>query len=107
MAAHTTRIRATAPPLPHLRLPRPLRSGPVFVVMLLLDVPLAAVGMASTGLAQLENSLFAGAWFALVTTALYQSWARFLLPFVGTTFLAIVIVTLPFNSLAFVLDFWT
>src|SRR4029450_9922133 len=95
------------PGVRQLRLPRPLRSGPMFTTMILLDVPVAVVAMASTGPAQVVSGFFAGAWFALLTTALYRSWARALLPPVAAVFLAVVVAMLPFNSAAFIVDFWT
>jgi len=107
VAAHTTRLKTAGPLLPQLRLPLPIRSGPAFTTMILLAVPVAVVGMAATGVAQVVSALFAGAWFMVLTSALYNRWARLVLPGIAAAFLAVVVATLPFNSPAFVVDFWT
>jgi hypothetical protein len=74
--------------------------------MILLALPVAVVAMASSGIAQRAGALIAGAWFVLVPSALYNRWVTLALPAASGTFLVLTVAFLPFNSPAFVVDFW-
>jgi hypothetical protein len=107
VAAQSWRAKLVSGPDLHLELPPRLAAGGRFLALLLLDLPLAVVGMASVGIAQWVSGLFAGAWFILVLNALYNRWFTVALPIASGAFLIVVILALPFNSPAFIVDFWT
>jgi hypothetical protein len=75
--------------------------------MVLTALPAAVVGLAAVGPAERVSGLIAATWYGLIPGALYSRWVAFALPFVAAGFLLLTVLALPFNSPAFVVDFWT
>jgi hypothetical protein len=84
-----------------------LLAGSKFPVMYLIALPAAVVAFASVGPAQYVSALVAAAWFGLLPFTLYGRWATVALPLVSAALLVATVLALPFNSVAFVVDFWT
>jgi hypothetical protein len=82
----------------------PAWMGTVMAVTIL---PVAIAGMmASANTAKLSLG-FALAWLFLVPCAIYKRWAAMALPVVAASLLAYSVLVLPFNSAAFMIDYWT
>jgi hypothetical protein len=84
-----------------------LRPGPRFLAFFVPVLPAAVMAFASIGTAQLVSALIAVSWIVLVPAALYLRWAARLLPVLSACFLLLAVITLPFNSAAFVINLWT
>jgi hypothetical protein len=83
-----------------------LVGGPRAVVLCLVAVPPAVVALASDGWTRALSALICAVGLALVPASLF---ARRLARFVPTgagIFLLLTVLTLPFNSVAFVVDIW-
>jgi len=91
----------------HFEPPAPLAADRRFLARRLRALLPAVVGMASVGRAQWVSAAFAGAWFILALNAPYSGWFRLALPVAAGAFIPVVVLTLPFNSPAFIVDFWT
>lgn len=106
-------MRAKVEPLPAPSGPRlsqlavPLPAGGRFQTMLLLAVPVAAMGMASSGAMRWLGVTFAATWITLVVAAMWRRWLALLLPVLAVAFLVLTVVELPFNSPASIVDYWT
>jgi hypothetical protein len=82
----------------------PKRMGPVLAVTIL---PVAVVGMmAAANIAKLSLG-FALLWMFLVPWSMYRRWAAFALPVVAASLLVFAVLVLPFNSAAFIVNYWT
>ena len=84
-----------------------LAPGFKFLVMALTTLPVAVVGLAGRSVAERASGPMAAIWFALLPVALYRPWAALALPVVATTIMLHAAIALPFNSPAFIIDFWT
>ena len=84
-----------------------LLAGHKFPIMYLIALPAAVVAFASVGAAQFVSGLVAAAWFVLLPFTLYGRWATVALPAVSAALIVTTVLALPFNSVAFVVDFWT
>jgi hypothetical protein len=91
------------------RIGRPVRvmPGAKLLVMALCALPVAVVGLSGTTLAETLSGPLAAMWLGLLPVALYKRWATVALLFVAAAVLFISLFALPFNSTAFVIDFWT
>ena len=87
---------------PNLVLP-----GGKFLLMALCALPVAVVGFSGTTPAETASALTAALWLGILPIALYKRWAILALLFVAATQLFITVFALPFNSPAFIIDFWT
>jgi hypothetical protein len=84
-----------------------LYPGFKLLAMALTALPATVVGLsAPTGL-ELVSGIITGLWFALLPAALYRRWATVALPFVAAGLLLFAVFALPFNSTAFIVDFWS
>lgn len=81
--------------------------GGKFLVMALCALPVAVVGLSGSTLAETLSGPLAAVWLGLLPVALYKRWATIGLLFVAAALLFITLFALPFNSQAFVIDFWT
>jgi hypothetical protein len=81
--------------------------GAKLLVMALCALPVAVVGLSGTTLAETLSGPLAAMWLGLLPVALYKRWATVALLFVAAAVLFISLFALPFNSTAFVIDFWT
>ena len=70
-------------------------------------MPVAIVGMSALALFARLSLVFALAWLILLPLAIYKRWAALALPAVAASLLAFAIFVLPFESLAFTVDYWT
>jgi hypothetical protein len=84
-----------------------LLAGSKCPTLYLVALPAVVVALAATGTAQLVTGIIVVAWFALLPLALYARRAAIALPVVAAGFMILTLVTLPFNSAAFVVDIWT
>jgi hypothetical protein len=98
---------AMLPPLTRATARPALLTGSKFPVMYLIALPAAVVAVASVGAAQYVSGLIAAAWFGLLPFTLYSRRAAAALPVVSAGLLVATLLALPFNSSAFVVDFWT
>ena len=91
------------------RIGRPLLIAPGarFLLMALLTLPVAVVGFSGTTVAETLSGPLAALWLALLPIALFQRWATLALLFVPVALLFITMFAMPFNSPAFIIDFWT
>jgi hypothetical protein len=81
--------------------------GGKFLVMALCALPVAIVGLSASTPAETLSGPLAALWLGLLPVALYKRWATIGLLFVAAALLFITLFALPFNSQAFVIDFWT
>jgi hypothetical protein len=104
----TNSLRKSVLDLGH-RIGRPtlLPPGAKFLIMALATLPVAVVGLSATTVAETVSGPLAAIWLGLLPVALYKRWATLALPFVAAALLFITLIALPFNSPAFVIDFWT
>ena len=91
------------------RIGRPLLilPGVRFLLMALATLPVAVVGFSGTTVAETLSGPLAALWLALLPVALFQRWATLALLFVPVALLFITMFAMPFNSPAFIIDFWT
>jgi hypothetical protein len=83
-----------------------LVGGPRAVVLCLVGVPPAVVALASEGWTWVLSALICAVGLGLVPASLFlRKLARFVPTFAGL-FLLLTVLTLPFNSVAFVVDIW-
>ena len=87
---------------PNLVLP-----GGKFLLMALCTLPVAVVGLSGSTPAETASGPLAALWLGLLPAALYKRWATLALLFVVVALLFITLFALPFNSTAFIIDFWT
>jgi hypothetical protein len=104
MPPDATPLKATLKVLPGTILIPP---GARFLAMALTALPAAVVGLAASSFLERTSGFIAVAWLSLVPAALYRPRAALALPFIAGAFLLFTVLALPFNSLAFVVDFWT
>jgi hypothetical protein len=81
--------------------------GAKFLVMALCALPVAVVGLSAASAAETISGPLAALWLGLLPVALYKRWATVALLFVAATLLVYALFALPFNSSAFIIDFWT
>ena len=81
--------------------------GAKFLVMALCALPVAVVGLSAATPAETISGPLAALWLGLLPVALYKRWATIALLFVAGALLLLTLVALPFNSPAFIIDFWT
>lgn len=91
------------------RIGRPILvpPGAKFVLMALCTLPVAVVGLSASTTAETLSGPLAALWLGLLPVALYRRWATIALLFVAASLLVITMLALPFNSPAFIIDFWT
>ena len=92
-----------------VRIGRPtlLPTGGKFLLMALCALPVAVVGLSGTTPIEMVSGPLAAIWLGLLPVALYKRWATLALLFVAAALLFITMFALPFNSTAFIIDFWT
>jgi hypothetical protein len=78
----------------------------MFLAPFVIAVPLLAVALASSGVAAALGSALVATWVALTVGGLHAPWAKKWLHLAGGLFVVLTLALLPFNSLAFVFDFW-
>lgn len=100
-------LSSTAIRSPRFTLPEVIAPGARFLTMVLTALPVVVVALASEGVTEMVSSLIAAAWYALLPAALYSRRVTLALPAVAAGFLLLTVWTLPFNSAAFIVDFWT
>jgi hypothetical protein len=83
-----------------------LVGGPRAVVLCLVAVPPAVVALASDGWTRALSALICAVGLALVPAALFARRLARLVPTGAGIFLLLTVLTLPFNSVAFVVDIW-
>jgi hypothetical protein len=81
--------------------------GAKLVLMALCALPVAVVGLSALNAAETISAPLAALWLALLPVALYRRWATVALLFVAAALLFFTVIVLPFNSAAFIIDFWT
>jgi hypothetical protein len=81
--------------------------GAKFLLMALSALPVAVVGLSATTAAAAVSGPVAALWLGLLPVALFKRWATLALLFVAAALLFFTLFALPFNSPAFVIDFWT
>ena len=81
--------------------------GAKFVLMALCTLPVAVVGLSASTTGETLSGPLAALWLGLLPVALYRRWATIALLFVAAALLVITMLALPFNSSAFIIDFWT
>jgi hypothetical protein len=84
-----------------------LLPGPRYIAFYLLALPVFVMALASTGVEQLVSALIAVTWLALTPIALYTRRVALLLPIASAVFLGVGVLTLSFDSAAFVVDVTT
>jgi hypothetical protein len=84
-----------------------LVPGFKFIVMALTALPIGVVGLSGDTVAERVSGPMAAVWFALLPVALYRAWAALALPVVATAIMLHAVIALPFNSMPFIIDFWT
>jgi hypothetical protein len=84
-----------------------LYPGFKLLAMALTALPATVVGLSAPTSLELVSGIITGLWFALLPAALYRRWAMTALPFVAAALLLFAVFALPFNSPAFVVDFWS
>jgi hypothetical protein len=82
----------------------PKRMGPVMAVTIL---PVAIGGMMAAANISKLSLAFALVWLFLVPWSIYKRWAAMALPVVAASLLAFTVLVLPFNSPAFIVNYWT
>jgi hypothetical protein len=73
----------------------------------MLIVPPLAAGLASSGVAAWTGVVIGATWSSLMLVAFYVHKVGLLMPLCSGLFFAGVLVLLPFNSAAFVIEAWT
>jgi hypothetical protein len=81
--------------------------GAKFLVMALCALPVAVVGLSASTAAETISGPLAALWLGLLPVALFRRWATVALPFVAAALLFFTLFALPFNSPAFIINFWT
>lgn len=81
--------------------------GAKLVVMALCALPVAVVGLSAATPVETISGPLAALWLGLLPVALYKRWATVALLFVAAALLFFTLFALPFNSPAFIIDFWT
>ena len=81
--------------------------GAKLVLMALCALPVAVVGMSAATPAEALSAPLAALWLGLLPIALYKRWATVAILFVPAALLFITLFAMPFNSTAFIIDFWT
>jgi hypothetical protein len=81
--------------------------GAKLLLMALCALPVAVVGLSATTPAATLSGPLAALWLGLLPVSLYKRWATLALLFVAAALLFFTLFALPFNSGAFVVDFWT
>jgi hypothetical protein len=91
------------------RIGRPvlMPPGAKFLVMALCALPVAVVGLSAATPVETISGPMAALWLGLLPVALYKRWATVALMFVAAGLLGFTLFALPFNSTAFIIDFWT
>jgi hypothetical protein len=84
-----------------------LYPGPKSLFMALMALPPVVVGLSAPTALEVTSGIVAGLWFALLPAALYRRWATTALPFVAGGLLVFAVFALPFNSPAFMVDYWS
>ncbi|HLK90634.1 MAG TPA: hypothetical protein VKZ18_12105 [Polyangia bacterium] len=84
-----------------------LYPGPKSLLMALMALPPMVVGLSAPTALELTSGVVAGLWFALLPVALYRRWATAALPFVAGGLLMFAVFALPFNSPAFMVNYWS
>jgi len=82
----------------------PKRMGPVMAVTIL---PVAIGGMMAAANTAKLSLAFALLWLFLVPWSLFKRWAAMALPVVAASLLVFTVLVLPFNSTAFIINYWT
>ena len=75
--------------------------------MALCALPVAVVGFSGTTVAETLSGPLAALWLGLLPVALYKRWATVALCLWPAALLFITLFAMPFNSPAFIIDFWT
>jgi hypothetical protein len=75
--------------------------------MALCALPVAVVGLSASSPIETISGPLAALWLGLLPVALYKRWATVALLFVAGGLLFFTLFALPFNSPAFIIDFWT
>jgi hypothetical protein len=83
-----------------------LVGGPRAVVLCLVAVPPAVVALASDGWTRALSALVCAVGLALVPMSLFSRRVARFVPTSAGLFLLLTVLTLPFNSVAFVVDMW-
>jgi hypothetical protein len=81
--------------------------GAKLVLMALCPLPVALVGVSAVTPAETISAPLAALWLGLLPVALYRRWATIALLFVAAALLFFTVIALPFNSPAFIINFWT
>jgi hypothetical protein len=81
-------------------------AGPKTVVLCLVAVPPAVMALASEGWTRALSGLIALVGLALVPACLYARRANRAVPACAGLLLLLSVFTMPFNSVAFVVDIW-
>ena len=104
----TQSLRKSVLDLGH-RIGRPtlVPPGAKFLVMALCALPVAVVGLSGATAVEMISGPLAAVWLGLLPVALYKRWATLALSFVAGGLLFFTLFALPFNSQAFVINFWT
>jgi hypothetical protein len=82
-------------------------TGAKLLMMALCALPVAIVGLSASTAAETISGPLAALWLGLLPVALYKRWATIALLFVAGALLLFTLFALPFNSPAFVINFWT
>jgi len=86
---------------------QPLPAGSATLKLWLAALPPLVAGMASSGLPRALGLLIGLSWFVLLIVALGRArLAALLLPAAATAWFVVVLLVLPFNSPAFIVDSW-
>src|SRR3954451_18787571 len=83
-----------------------LVGGPKAVVMCLVGVPPAVVALSSEGWTRALSALICAVGLGLVPASLFARKLTRFVPTAAGAFLLLTVLTLPFNSVAFVVDIW-
>jgi hypothetical protein len=81
-------------------------AGPKTVVLCLVAVPPAVMALASDGWTRVLSGFIALVGLALVPAALFTRRASRAVPTCAGLLLLLSVLTMPFNSLAFLVDIW-
>jgi hypothetical protein len=84
-----------------------LHPGPKMLLMALTALPPAVVGLSAPLALEGLSGVLAGLWLALLPVALYRRAAAVALPVTAGALLLFAVLALPFNSPAFVVDYWS
>jgi hypothetical protein len=83
-----------------------LVGGPKTVILCLVAVPPAVLALASDGWVRVLGALISAVGLALVPASLYSRRIAGLVPTAAGVLLAVAALTLPFDSVAFVVSVW-